>query len=563
MSNLPDKKKERFYLVIAACLMAVYLAPLYVLGQDAHIRVHDNLDSNIAWYQVLRNSGELFGEIGSVIPQVINGLPRNAFGTEYSLIVLLHAVFPSMTAYALSQTITRIAAFVGMYLLLKTHFIKSKETALIRIGVSLAFAFTPFWPSGMLSTLGHPLALWAFLNIRAKGASWKEWLTLALIPLYASIVLGFFFFLAAVGCLWLYDLIVKKRWNWTFLASIAFMAGVFFLVDYRLVFSLLAEQEPSHRVEFISSRHDLAHSFRLSLKNFLFGHTHVMTVHTVVILPVLFLTLAVVLFKKKDKLDKTFLFLLVLNYGLSLWYALWFNKLWIPLKENIELLNTFNFARFHFLRPLVIYLNFATACMILWQTGRKKWKIFVRIAVIAQLLVLVPFNEEIHYGVHHKTPSFREFYAVEQFEQIQDYIGLPKDQYRVASIGLHPAIAQYNGFYTLDTYNNLYPITYKYEFRKIIAKELEKNKSLKRYFDEWGSRCYLFVDELGKKYDYEKTTNKKIKNLELNIEAFKNLGGRYIFSSVPILNAAETDLKLLKVFEHSESAWKIHLYQAI
>ena len=131
----------------------------------------------------------------------------------------------------------------------------------------------------------------------------------------------------------------------------------------------------------------------------------------------------------------------------------------------------------------------------------------------------------------------------------------------MVSIGLHPAISQYNGFYTLDTYNNYYPLSYKHQFRKIIEKELDKNAQLKRYFDQWGGRCYIFVDELGKKYDYRKNSTKTIKNLELNTEVLKEMGGQYIISSVPIINADENNLDLLDVFDHKDSAWKIYLYQ--
>jgi hypothetical protein len=73
-------------------------------------------------------------------------------------------------------------------------------------------------------------------------------------------------------------------------------------------------------------------------------------------------------------------------------------------------------------------------------------------------------------------------------------VGKPIQDYRVVSIGLHPAVAQYNGLYTLDTYNNFYPLSYKHQFLNIIAPELNKNKSLKSYFDLWGGRCYIFVD---------------------------------------------------------------------
>ncbi|MEC1261951.1 DUF6044 family protein [Bacillus swezeyi] len=563
---LPVKKisREKVFLFIAFTIILLYVLPLYILNENAHIRVHDNLDSNIAWYKVLAESGQLLGGVKAVIPQIINGLPRDAYGTEWSGIVWLHALFPSMTAYAVSQTVTRVFAFIGMYVLLKAHVIRDEKAYLIRIGVSLAFALTPFWPSGMLSTLGHPLALWAFLNIRARNFSWKEWITLALLPLYSSFVLGFFFFLAAVSMLWLYDLIVKRDWNLPFLGSIALMTGVFLAIEYRLVYSVFASGETMHRVEFISSRHDILHSFRLSFKNFVLGHNHVMTVHTAVILPVVLLTFMIVIGRQKQrrpKEEKLFIFLMILNYALSLWYAFWFNKLWALPKEKISFLSAFNFARFHFLRPLVIYVSFAVACYILWRIG-KRWRRFVYAALLAQLIVLIPFQEELTYGAYYKAPTFREFYASEQFKEIKQFIRRPERSYRVASIGLHPAIAQYNGFYTLDTYANIYPLKYKYQFRKIIAKELEKNAVLKRYFDEWGSRCYLFVDELGKHYAFKKNSKKKITNLELNTEAFKEMGGRYIFSSVPIMNARQNKLTFLKRFSHSQSAWNIYLYEA-
>ena len=100
-------------------------------------------------------------------------------------------------------------------------------------------------------------------------------------------------------------------------------------------------------------------------------------------------------------------------------------------------------------------------------------------------------NDEIRYRVA-GAPSFKQFYATDQFNEIDQYIGAPKSSYRVASIGLHPAIAQYNGFYTLDTYNNFYPLEYKHQFRKIIAAELDKNAHLRQYFDDMGWQMLYF-----------------------------------------------------------------------
>ncbi|WP_121664292.1 DUF6044 family protein [Metabacillus litoralis] len=549
---------ESRLLIFAFFIICLYLSPLFLLGEDAHIRVHDNLDSNLAWYRVLSESGQMLGSSEAKIPQVINGLPRNAYGTEFSLIVWLYAIFPTMVAYALSQTITRVFAFIGMYLLLKDHFLKHKEYTLINVGVALAFALTPFWPSGMLSTLGMPLALWAFLHIRNGERTWKQFLVLTLLPLYSSIVLGFFFFLFGMGVFWLVDFIRGKR-NYYFLLALIYMTGMFLVVEYRLVYSFLFDDEPNSRDEYFHARLSLWRVIRLTFKNFVLGHTHVMTVHGIFILTVTLISLYIVITKRLWKEERVFLFLFILNFALSTWYAFWFYKGWLSLTKKFHVMDTFNFARFHFLRPLVIYVGFALGLKIIWNY-RKSWKPYAFFFIIAQIVLLIGFNDEV---IYHKKPSVKEFYSEPLFKEIKSYIGLPQESYRIASIGIHPAIPQYNGFYTLDTYNNFYPLSYKYEFRKIIEKELEKNKKIRTYFDEWGGRCYIFTDELGKHYMFKKNSKKTLKNLELNTEAFKNLGGSFIFSAVPIENASENNLVLEKTFQSETSVWKIYLYKAM
>lgn len=554
-----DAKKGQRFIILALLILVVYLSPLFILQENAHIRVHDNLDSNLAWYKVLAQSGQMFGDVKAVIPQIINGVPRNAFGTEYSLIVWLYSLFPTMIAYAFSQAITRIVAFFGMYLLLKKHFLPGERWGFVQIATALAFALTPFWPSGMLSTLGMPLALWAFLNIRNGEDSTKDYLVLTLLPLYASIVLGFFFFLSAIGILWLVDIFRGKGFNLRFFLSIVYMTAVFMLVEYRLVFSFLFTGEPNSRDEYFHTSLTFWHSMRLTLKNYVLGHTHVMTVHGLFILPATFMALYFVYAKKLWKQEKLFVFLFILNFLLSLWYAFWFYKGWLPLTKKFHFMDTFNFARYHFLRPLVIYASFALALKILALQGRS-WAASVKWLAVFQIGLLFMFNDEI---IYHQKPTVKEFYAEELFTDIKEFIGRDPKDYRVASIGLHPAIAQYNGFYTIDTYNNFYPLSYKHHFRKIIENELAKNKTIQKYFDKWGGRCYIFTSELGKKYMIKKDSHRKLKNLQLNTAVFKELGGQYILSSLPIINAQDNQLMLEKVFESKSAAWKIYLYKTL
>ena len=125
------------------------------------------------------------------------------------------------------------------------------------------------------------------------------------------------------------------------------------------------------------------------------------------------------------------------------------------------------------------------------------------------------------------------------FQEIKDHIDLPLEDYRVASIGLHPAIAQYNGFYTLDSYNNFYPLTYKYQFRKIIENELEKNKRFVFILMNGADVVTYLRMSLESIICLKKTSKKKLKNLQLNIEPFKRWAERISFLAVPIENAEE------------------------
>ncbi|WP_409288196.1 DUF6044 family protein [Peribacillus sp. SCS-37] len=548
---------ERRLVFLALALIFVYLSPLIVLGEDAHIRVHDNLDSNIAWYRVLARSGEMFGSLNALIPQVANGLPRNAFGTEWSGIVWIYAWLPTMAAYTVNAAITRIAAFFGMYLLLKKHYIQREEWAILRIGAALAFALTPYWPSGMLSTLGMPLALFAFLNIRQGERNVSDWLILLLLPLYSSFVLGFFFFLAAMGILWLTDLLRFKKWNFPFLLGILVMTLCYMAVEYRLVSSFFVSGEPNSRDEYFHARLSLLGAAKLALKNYVLGHTHVMTVHGLIIMPLSFLAIFAIASRKAFSEEKRFVWLMILNLLLSVWYAFWFYKGWVPLTRKFHFMDTFNFARFHFLRPMILYIIFAESLRILW-VHRMASQRAAALFIILQTAVLGIFNDEV---IYRSKPTVKEFYAEEVFRDIKDYIGRPQEEYRVASLGLHPAIAQYNGFYTLDTYNNFYPLSYKHQFRKIIQNELARDKTIRQYFDEWGGRCYLFTNQLEKRYMIKKDTKRKLRNLDLNMQAFKELGGHYIFSALPITNAENNHLVLEKTFTGAHAAWKIYLYK--
>ncbi|MCX5780358.1 MAG: DUF6044 family protein, partial [Firmicutes bacterium] len=222
----------------------------------------------------------------------------------------------------------------------------------------------------------------------------------------------------------------------------------------------------------------------------------------------------------------------------------------------------FNFSRFHWLHPLLWYIIFALSLKSI--VDHLRWgKALAMALIVVQIGFLFSYNDEL---VERKngSPSYREFYAEDMFRDIKAYIGEEPADYRVVSIGIHPSISQYNGFYTLDGYASNYPLSYKHEFRQIIAAELDKSPFYRDYFDHLGgSRCYIFVAKLMYNSMMDKNTTIVIEQLDLDTGQLKRMGGRYIFSALPIVNASTINLKLDQVFSNAHSAWKIYLYEVL
>src|SRR5699024_12868197 len=109
--------------------------------------------------------------------------------------------------------------------------------SIISVGVALAFALLPFWPSGALSFAGMPLALHIFLTIRKQGKATSKlyWLLLAIIPCFSNFILTFIFFLGAIGLLWLVDWIRLKQFNARLFLSIAGMSLIYLLKNYNMI----------------------------------------------------------------------------------------------------------------------------------------------------------------------------------------------------------------------------------------------------------------------------------------------------------------------------------------
>ena len=178
--------------------------------------------------------------------------------------------------------------------------------------------------------------------------------------------------------------------------------------------------------------------------------------------------------------------------------------------------------------------------------------------------------------------SYDELYSVELFERIKEDLGYPnlKDvQIRPvripeqpeeeetgfdgwsAAYGFYPAILEYNGIATLDGYLGFYSQAYKDAFREVIAPALEKRPATKQYFDDWGARCYLYSGSQDTIVQPVRNYPTEEESADINAEALRGLGCRYIFSRIRITNAEELGLKLRGTYEDAAiSPYTVYVY---
>lgn len=232
----------------------------------------------------------------------------------------------------------------------------------------------------------------------------------------------------------------------------------------------------------------------------------------------------------------------------------------------VGIFSSFQFDRFYFLYPTLCFIILAKSFSFIPQ---KKKLVLLLVCIIG--MSNLAFDKEFRYNCGKLTglwssnkPSYKQFFDTALFKKIITNIHADDTyQCKVVSVGMHPTVAEYNGFYTLDSYVFSYSLDYKHQFRKVISGELKKNEDIKRYFDDWGSRCYIFSSELkekGNQYLCSKNDQLEVKHLDINQKYLKELGCQYILSAVDIKNYRTLGLSLIGIYTNPDSFWNIKVY---
>lgn len=543
------------YFLVSVVLLLAYVSVFFIFGQNTYVLIHDNLDSFVPWHKTLIESGLLF-ENNSHEVTIMGGASRISLGNELNIMLWLNYIFDPYPAYVANQVIIRITAFIGFLLLLR-RYIFGENLGNYSFIIALLFSVLPFYPNFGIGIAGLPLITYVFLNLRDNVATALDWIILITFPFYTSFPSTGLFYIIFVGFVFLYD-VIKRDVSKELFTGLFIIGSLYLIINYRLFYLFIFDPDyVSHRVERVSDSYGLIRAVLISGKHFVLGHYHAHSIHWIFLPFVLIMFLFNIIAKNKDK---TFVGLFALNVAISVIYGFWYYEGIALMKESYTWMNLLNLSRFSYLAPFVWYVLFAISIRYYFQKFNPSYGNKLVFVLSFLVFVSIVFKSDFANEYRKNKITYKEFYSEALFREIDLFIGKNKDEYKVVSIGIHPSIARYNGFSTLDGYLTIYPLNYKHKFRKIIEPELDKNKKLEKYYDEWGSRFYIFSSELGKNWLNTKYNNPSIA-IELNTWHLYDLGGRYIFSANEILNGSDNKLRLIRTFEEKESPWKVYLYE--
>lgn len=572
MKKTLQKMSDRTLFIAGLCIVFLSLIPYAILGENAYIPYHDQLDGEIISY--IYQAKYLF-DGQNVIPEFLGGAAKTALWPPAPLGVLLFRILSPFAALVTLQALGQFTAYVGMYLLAG----KLTDKKAIALITALFYAFLPFLPVYGLSQYGLPLLLFCICLLYQGRHTKAALVYVAFYGAMSSLVLCGF----AVLAVWAAGLTVlgirkKLRGHKSLIYGFVLLLCVYVAENAMLLAQMLGfgTKIVSHKTEYVLTGGELFTTFWNYLK---YNGEHSADRHLWIacLCVALLLVLLPALKKCRVEIRKTYrsmLLCLGVISVLCLAAALWDCTAGVAFRGHLGAFGAFQLSRVLWLVPMLWQIELIFCLNILLSAGEwRKWmgygvSVFLLGAAayitLKNALVKPCLQQLVRPG--YDVMSYADYLALGLMDRVESLIkdkeGLEKEEYRVAGLGIDPAAALYHGFYCVDGYSNNYNLEYKHAFRRIIAPELARNDYLKAYYDNWGNRCYLFSAECPGYYTVEKG-GFFYSDLQIDTKALKELGCSYILSAAYVADAGERGLHLLNEegMETPDSYYRIYVYR--
>jgi hypothetical protein len=162
--------------------------------------------------------------------------------------------------------------------------------------------------------------------------------------------------------------------------------------------------------------------------------------------------------------------------------------------SQLRFLSGFSWGRIFLLVPFLAIAGAALASEALSKArvGRLELRFVMPVVVAVVLGQSFLLNASLIH-VLAEGSNYAELYRNPDLLELAQTARSTTPPYRVASVGIHPGFMWGYGLETADGYLNIYPMRYQQFWERVIDKSLNQDASLRSYFQNRGSRIYLYV----------------------------------------------------------------------
>tara|TARA_B110000967_G_scaffold138726_1_gene141670 strand:- start:5681 stop:7276 length:1596 start_codon:yes stop_codon:yes gene_type:complete len=510
--HLSEKKTHLLFLFI---LSLNYIIPLLIFNNITLFYI-DTLDHDIVYNLII---GKILRGDFEAVKIFLNGEIKIEYLRRlFQPYIILYGIFNVELAYWLVDVLAKLTAYFSFFILAN----KINKNLFISGLISCLYA------SINLPTHigGFGLAIFPYifyLVLYKSNLELKHYVIIFFFGLNTDLVAnGLALPILAIATLFF----INKKNIVNFFTIFTIFSCAILIANWNLVF-IAFQSELFHRVEFIRESSSFYETIIFFIKSLLYiSHLSanpflIKFPYTLFIVPLL-----IAVFFSKQKEVKVSLFLVIITAAFLA--LLKYNLIAEYINESEGFLKTFSW---HYLNRSFVFL-YAFSIIYILKNKNFYTKSFMYLICLSIFLFqvnssIIPFVKDKIL----KIDSYQNFYTFKGYYYFYDYDSIKKivKNKRTISFGLDPMVAVFHDINVIDGYHTIYPLSYKKKFRKIIEKELNANSTIKKYYDNWGSRLYATYS--GKD------------NIQVNFKEAKKLGAEFVISKF-ILNSK--DLNLIK-----------------